>query len=275
MKTNFILSSWIFIILSTSCEDKSPTVQKPIDTKNILKLKKNTATTSDSLVGKGNVLLKIDYDYDDGRGFYEFKEYSRHLILKEKNRISQSKYASRNKQLTIKLLNGNTLNFSNTSKYEIVQTYYSYLFEEVNNSKLYVVKINYSGAGGGYKSINLIEIDLTNGKAQTIEENSGGDFYFNANNSFLITTGWHESEEYAKDCDLKLINLKNFKKELSIEKIEPVEIRWNSLNEFECILLKYSKEKEWPHTRIPSKIRTGKIHKFSLEGNNWVSKKME
>lgn len=218
------------------------------------------------------IFFKDDYDLNiEEPVFNPDNGYSDQIVEKEKNRISSSKHATRKVDLKINLLNGSVAIYKSSFKDYTFHTYYSYLFEDLKTSKIFFVQIDYIDAGGGSKNISLLELNLKDGKVRKIIEDAGGDFFFNSNNTFVISSGWVKSdeEEYAQDCKLELINIDNLKKELVFNGIEPVEIKWNSRNEFQCMLLKYGKEIEWPFTRIPSDIRTSELFNFKLEDSIW------
>lgn len=216
--------------------------------------------------------LRNEYDFN----LEEISDYSHigflnQIIDKEKNRISTSQYAARKVDLIINLLNGGTSIFKSSFKDYTFHTFYTYLFEDLKKSKLFFTKIEYIDAGGGSKNITLLELNLKNGKVRNIIEDSGGDFFFNSTNTYIIASGWVQSDEdeYANDCKLELINLVNLKKELVFDGIEPVEIKWNLENEFKCMLLSYAKEIEWPFVRIPNEIRTSELFHFKIEDSIW------
>jgi hypothetical protein len=134
---------------------------------------------------------------------------------------------------------------------------------------LYYVKIDFTRAGSGYKIYTLIELDLNNGMKNELISNIGGNFSFNKIETFILAYGWHDSEDYVQDNQLQIINILNREKDLILEDVEPININWLSDNEFQCQLLKYTKEKEWPNSRIPSVDRNGKINRFKFANGSW------
>jgi hypothetical protein len=209
-----------------------------------------------------------DYDFNDN---IDFLINCSEVNQKEKSRISNSKYASRDVSLNIRLLNNKIVRLKSNSEHEgCVQTHYTYFLENYLKNKLYYLKIYFACAGSGEKIRTLYEIDLKTGVNREVITNTGGDYSFNENLEYLIVSGWYDSEEYAKDNKLELINLSNYKKELFLEEIEPVNINWESASSFQCQLLKYSKEEEWPFSRIPNTNRDSEISKFMLSHGIWV-----
>ena len=187
------------------------------------------------------------------------------IISKEKTRILNSSHAKRDLSLKIKLVNGETISLVSKSENEgNTETHFAYLFEDELRAKLYYVMINYSMPGSGTIINTLIELNLNTGDKNTIVTNIGADFIFNKSKTFLITSGWYDSQEYVMDNQLQVINILNKKKELILKEVEPVNIIWLSEYEFQCQLLKYTKEKEWPNSRILSVDRNGKINRFKF-----------
>jgi hypothetical protein len=194
----------------------------------------------------------LDYDFEDSGNF---KENYDTIIKKENKRILNSKYAIREFSLKIKLMNSELISLVSISERDNVEeTHFAYLFENELRAKLYYVMIHYFAAGPGTKTYTLFEIDLKTGKINTLVSKIGGSFDFNKNETYLLVSGWYDSHAYVKDNQLRVITILNKKIDLILENIEPININWLSDNEFKCQLLNYSTEKEWPFSRIPSKI---------------------
>ena len=212
----------------------------------------------------------LDYDFDESN-IGDFNQNSESIIAKEKTRIFKSIYAKRDYSLKIKLLTGETLSLSSLNENESVkETHYTYLFENVLKAKLYYVIIDFIAAGPGTKKYTLIELDLNTGMKTKLVSNIGGNFIFNKNETIILVHGWYDSEEYVQDNQLQIINILNKKIDLIIKNVEPININWLSNDEFQCLLLKYSKEKEWPFDRIPSTVRTGSLNKFIFNNGKWT-----
>jgi hypothetical protein len=211
----------------------------------------------------------LNYDFDKTNGG-NFQQNLDTIISKEKTRILNSSHAKRDLSLKIKLVNGETISLD--SKIENdgnTETHFAYLFEDELWAKLYYVVIIYSKPGSGTKINTLIELDLNTGDKNIIVTNTGADYIFNKSKTFLITYGWYDSQEYVMDNQLQVVNILNKKKELILKEVEPINITWLSEYEFQCQLLKYSKEKEWPYYRIPSVDRNGKINRFKFVNGSW------
>lgn len=211
----------------------------------------------------------LDYDFDETNSG-DFDENYDTIIIKEKTRMLNSNYAKRDLSLKIKLVTGETISLGSISEHEgIAETHFTYLHENELRAKLYYVMINYWRAGGGSKRYTLIEIDLKTGEKNTLVSNIGGNFNFNENETYLLVSGWYDSQEYVNDNQLQVINIVNKKIDLVIKDVEPIKINWLSDFEFQCQLLKYSKEKEWPNSRIPSAVRTGNLNKYKFNNGFW------
>ncbi len=137
-------------------------------------------------------------------------------------------------------------------------------------AKLYYVIIDFIAAGSGNKKYTLIELDLNTGMKTKLVSNIGGNFIFNKNETVILVHGWYDSEDYVQDNQLKIINILNKKTDFILNNVEPINIYWLSNDEFQCLLLKYSKEKEWPFSRIPSPVRTGNLNKFIFKNGIWT-----
>ena len=210
-----------------------------------------------------------DYDFDKNSG-ENFIQNKNTIVKKEKTRIICSKYAKREESLNITLKTGETISLVSKSELdEMLQTHYAYLFEDELMGKIYYVLINYNAPGSGDVNYSLIEIDLNSGENTTLVTNAGGNFSFNSNNTFLVVSGWYDSEEYVKDNQLQIINIQNPKSELTLTGVEPINITWLSNVEFQCELLKYTKEKEWPFSRIPNELRIGELIRFAFVNGSW------
>jgi hypothetical protein len=210
-----------------------------------------------------------DYDFDKNSG-ENFIQNKNTIVKKEKTRIIHSKYAKREGSLSITLKTGETISLVSKSELDgMQQTHYAYLFEDELKSKIYYVLISYIAPGSGDVNYSLIEIDLNTGEKTTLVTDVGGNFSFNSNNTFLVVSGWYDSEEYVQDNQLQIINIQNSKSQLTLTDVEPINITWLSNDEFQCQLLKYTKEKEWPFSRIPNELRTGKLIKFSFVNGSW------
>lgn len=209
-----------------------------------------------------------DYSFEKGMGDYSYN-FSQ-IEEKEKLRIRESNYAFRDQSLNIKLKSGEIIKLFSQSEYdENLQKHFTYLFEDELNGKLYFVIIDYNVPGSGEVSYSLQELDLLTGETVLIVKDIGGDFLFNESKSYLIVKGWYDSEEYVIDNQLKVINIVTKEAELTFKDVEPIDVRWLSSGEFQCVLLKYTKEETWPFSRIPSSRRNGKIEKYQFIHNNW------
>jgi hypothetical protein len=237
--------------------------------KNKLEEKKHETDNLTSSLVIAKSFNSLDYDFDQYNGS-NFKENYDTVIIKENKRIHSSNYAKRDYSLKIRLFTGETISLVSKSEHDgNEETHFLYLFEDKLRAKLFYVMINYSVPGSGTKRYSLIEMDLNTGNTITIVSNIGSNFYFNKDQTYLIVYGWYDSGDYVKDNQLQIINVLTKKTELALKDVEPINISWVSDYEFQCQLLKYSKEKEWPNSRIPSKVRSGNLNKFKLKDGIW------
>lgn len=229
----------------------------------------DTSNSEEFQFKKSESFSALNYAFDKAN-VGNFQQNLDTIISKEKTRILNSSHAKRDLSLKIKLVNGETISLDSKSENDgNTETHFAYLFEDELRAKLYYVMINYSMPGSGTIINTLIELNLNTGDKNTIVTNIGADFIFNKSKTFLITSGWYDSQEYVMDNQLQVINILNKKKELILKEVEPVNIIWLSEYEFQCQLLKYTKEKEWPNSRILSVDRNGKINRFKFVNGSW------
>ena len=236
--------------------------------KEAIKIKNNSNQIEDLQYKVAKSFNPLDYDFE----YYDFNQNYDTVIIKEKTRILNSNYAKRDLSLKVKLLTGETISLISINEHEgNAQTHFTYLFENELRAKLYYVMINYYEPGPGTKSYTLIEIDLKTGKKNTLVSNIGSNFNFNKNQTYLIVSGWYDSQDYLNDNQLQVINIVNKKIDLVVKDVEPININWLSEYEFQCQLLKYSKvtDPDGEGYEVPSVDRSGNFNKFKFNNGLW------
>ncbi len=230
----------------------------------------NTYLLTEKYVNNDYDYLGIyDWDYEDI--FINIKGI---LELKESNRISKSKFALRDNELQINLLNGSSIKLA--SKIEKILHFYSvYLTENAIKSKLYFVEIRQSWAGsGGDRRYTLKEVNLLDGTIRTIVTEIGGEFYFSPNMQYLIIAGKYYEDEFFNNYHFKLINLESGVTEISEPETVAFNIRWTSKDAFDCVLMNLKVDREhWPFKVSYPTVSNLVNHNFKRENGNWVKTK--
>jgi hypothetical protein len=182
---------------------------------------------------------------------------------------------AKNKKLFLK---NDTFNFGS------MQKFYSFLFEDLKNEKVYCAEIVLCYAGGGTEQFSLIEVDLKSGKIYSLAGDSddntnsfqGGGFYFNSDNSFVVVGGWNCSGGPPFPCnsDLKIVNLGKRKIELKIVDSEIMNLEWLSDTSFKCQVIKYSQLMEpYAYFNRPMNYLIP-FTLFTFKNGKWISTKL-
>jgi len=237
-------------------------------------------------------IKKTENSFHDSNGF----DYSRYynkifninstaIIEKEKHRILNSKYAIRdNNNLYFNIKNNKIFLKNDTFHFGVEQKFYSFLFEDLENEKVYCAEIDLGYAGGGSERFSLIQVDLKSGKIYSCQEDSGvnfnafqgGDFYFNSDNSFVVAGGWNCSIGWPLPCynNLTIVNLNKRKIELKIVDSEVMNFEWLSKTSFKCQVIKYTKTMEpEPYFNHPTNDFTP-FTLFSYVDGKWIYKEL-
>lgn len=223
----------------------------------------------------------INYDYDymhthnwdsedifiNVKGILEFKEF---------NRIINSKFAKRDKELHINLLNGGAIKLaSEKSENNMLHFYRVYLTENTVKSKLYFIEISLALAGSGRDHRHTLkEVNLWDGTIRTIVSEIGGDFYFSPNMQYVIVAGEYYEEEMFNNYQFRLINLETGVTEISEPETEAFNIRWTSNDAFDCVLMNFKVDKErWPPRVSYPTVSNLVNHNFKRGNGNWIKTK--
>jgi hypothetical protein len=214
-------------------------------------------------------------------GDYLFKLFSKSSIIiiqKEKQRIINSKYAKRiNNNLHIASKNKEIVLKSDTLNYGWQQNFYSYLFEDTNNQKLYCAKIRFSFAVGFSELFSLVQIDLKTGKVMNEEfTDYNGNFYFNSSNNFVVISGWTNvgGAPFPSISNISVIDLDKNLTELKIEDSEIMNLQWVSDTSFKCQVIKYTQTMEpEPYFDRPVNYLIP-FTLFTYENGKWISTKL-
>jgi hypothetical protein len=205
-----------------------------------------------------------------------FELNSKEIIRKEKKRIEQSTRAKRNGNvLTITTNSGSILLENNSDHDGMGQTFYSFLFEDLDKNKAYYARIQLMYAGGGSENSELIEIDFITGNTHThTPEYMGGEFYFNSKLNLAVITGWHvDGGDYLLANKIALVNLSSRKTELTIPNSEIMNLTWLSEASFKCQLIKYEANDEGsePYFNRPINYQTP-FTVFTHQNEQWILK---
>jgi hypothetical protein len=129
-------------------------------------------------------------------------------------------------------------------EFDVNQTFYTYLFEDLAKEKVYCIEINLSYTGGGQESYSLIQIDLKSGNIHKFSDeinHGGGDFYFNSDYSNVAVGGWfcNGNAPFPMESKFSIVNLDKRKTELTIDESEIMNLTWLNESSFSCQLIKY------------------------------------
>jgi hypothetical protein len=178
---------------------------------------------------------------------YVYDPLAKVIIEKETPRILGSKFAYRDDENLTVSIKSNQIVFKNDTlpgfqeHNVLIKRYYSYLFEDTINNKLYCVEIIISHIGGGGESFYLTQLDLITGNIKRIEC-KGSIFYFNSDNTYAIVGGWYNTgaAPFFHASNFSVVNLHNTQIELSREDSETLNLEWLTETSFKCQLIKYT-----------------------------------
>jgi hypothetical protein len=247
------------------------------DSFNGLKSKMNEYLEKTSLfTGK---YINYDYDYMDIHNWDSediFINVKGILEFKESNRIINSKFAKRDKELHINLLNGGSIKLaSEKSENNMLHFYRVYLTENTVKSKLYFIEIRLGLAGSTRDRMHTLkEVNLRDGTISSIVSGIGGEFYFSPNMHYVIVAGEYYEEEMFNNYQFRLINLESGVTEISEPATEAFNIRWTSNEAFDCVLMNFKVDKErWPPAVSYPNVSNLVKHNFKRGNGNWLKTK--
>jgi hypothetical protein len=239
-----------------------------VDSLNLLKSTKNTQTNFDVLSYYFSTFNKYDY-YNE----YHFNDIKLILEAKESRRLAISKYAIRNNQLKIKLLNNKEVILHSDAIAPLQQRHYVYITENSNRGKVYVLKLDLYFSSPGRQRYELLEINIQNGEMKTVS-NAGNNFSFSPNMDYIIVSGWHDIDDYYQNSEIALINLFDLSVEMKIDNAEVTDIIWLSDDEFSFLINRLRVlDRKWEHGS-PPKVNYdipnfASYLKYKLIDGNW------
>jgi hypothetical protein len=248
----------------------------------IINLKNNLTNCLESMYSRNISFIPTMYSAtqdwvigsDSFNAPYGYKYFKTIYELKEKTRISNSKYAERRGCLFLKTLNGNEISLcSTTDPYAIMQEHYTYLFENDETKKMYYVKIELNFAGGNPDVYSLYELNLIDGAKKIISDKIGGEFYFSPRCDYVIVGGFYSVGTQTSESEVRVVDLTDRLSDFVISGIESTDIKWLSANKFQCMTIPYKVlsrnwDKGFPHKTYDLERHPRKCQ-YTLLENKW------